>query len=436
MAEQLRSSSTGQTLLQTQVVRRELATPDTLTLWLAHPGTHRAPAPYLPGQFITLALPGRRGPVYRSYSLSSDGRADVPWEITVKRQSGGLASSYLFEHAQFGATLAATMPRGTFTLPRHITPGMPLIFVAAGAGIAPIYGMLRALSQLRPALRKPLAQLHYAAPQSMPLLYGRELAALAQGTEWLRQWNYSTSRGALLTPETVLRRSEPYTLSAHWYICGSEALKLSFQEALERQGVPADHIHSEIFARQEERPDAHTMPLFGKDTTVAQVRIAENGALLDVRAKETLLQALERQGYTPNYSCRTGVCGICRLRLLSGQVRHSEASGLTPDERAEGYILACTAYPTGEITLSGATTAGESSRSGRAARQGTMVALRIGMAATAAAVFAGAWALTNHKPASAASVPNISPPVNTTPGGSGISTQPLPLGPNSRSGVS
>src|SRR5206468_3866222 len=55
-------------LLTVQVVRREMAARDVVALWLAQPGTQRAPAPYRPGQFITLALPSASDTLYRSYS--------------------------------------------------------------------------------------------------------------------------------------------------------------------------------------------------------------------------------------------------------------------------------------------------------------------------------------------------------------------------------
>ncbi|MGE9547864.1 class I ribonucleotide reductase maintenance protein YfaE [Snodgrassella alvi] len=39
---------------------------------------------------------------------------------------------------------------------------------------------------------------------------------------------------------------------------------------------------------------------------------------------ETLLEGLERTGHEVEYQCRSGYCGSCRLRLLSGQVSYPE----------------------------------------------------------------------------------------------------------------
>src|SRR5690349_16326755 len=97
---------------QVQVVGRVQAARDVVTLWLAVPGTLQAPAPYKPGQFVTLALPTDRGSLYRSYSLCGDGSADRPWEITVKRQHAGLVSSYIYDRVVPGMVLYVSAPAG------------------------------------------------------------------------------------------------------------------------------------------------------------------------------------------------------------------------------------------------------------------------------------------------------------------------------------
>lgn len=39
---------------------------------------------------------------------------------------------------------------------------------------------------------------------------------------------------------------------------------------------------------------------------------------------ETLLEALERTGHEVEYQCRSGYCGSCRVKLLSGSVSYRE----------------------------------------------------------------------------------------------------------------
>ena len=72
-------------MIPVQVMHREIVAPGVVTVYIVLPGAQQAPAPYLPGQFVTLALPTPRETLYRSYSLCGDGDADQPWSLTIKR---------------------------------------------------------------------------------------------------------------------------------------------------------------------------------------------------------------------------------------------------------------------------------------------------------------------------------------------------------------
>lgn len=449
-------------LLTVQVVRREMAARDVVALWLAQPGTQHVPAPYRPGQFITLALPSARDTLYRSYSLCGYGRADAPWEITVKRQHAGAVSTFLYEHAAPGMLLYSREPRGAFTLPERLMPDLSLAFVAAGSGIAPIYGMLRALARL-PEGQRPHAALHYASNSPADVIYGRELAALDPQGRWLRQWHYLTSQGERLTPDVALARMGAATATSEWYICGPEALKRSMQGALTHHGVPVAQIHVEVFGTQEERIASYTRPPRQDErqpaaaeaggARVARLQLADSGAVLDVRAGETLLAALERQGYHPDASCRAGSCGTCRIRLLAGRVATdaAEADGLTAEERAAGYVLTCVARPLGNVTLAtgGCSSRGTAVARGMEAEAGALsrgagkTALRIGMVAASLALFGGAWSLTNSSPFATAGGQGAPPTQipqgkqqKPAPGTSGITATPVAIAPDTTTGAS
>lgn len=447
-----RHNTPSNTLLPVQIVRRDLAARDVMTLWLAAPHTTNAPASYIPGQFTTLALPNGRETLYRSYSLCGDGRGDRPWEITVKRQHAGLVSTFLYERASVGDVLYASAPRGTFVLPRPIAAGMPLVFVAAGSGIAPIYGMLRALALL-PSQARARVQLHYASNSPDEIIYRRELAALDPDRTWLVQWHYLAANGARLTPESVLSRAGTLARAAHWYICGPDALKRAMQGVLVRHGVPATQVHVETFSGQGSRSGAYSRPLQTSEVgAAARVRLGASGAALDARPNETLLEVLERYGYHPAFSCRAGVCGDCRLKLLAGRVGGPSGEGLTSQERAAGYVLSCVARPVGDVTLAGGDlTASAGSAPAAVALAGShsiaKTVLRASLAAASVAVFAGTLHLTNSPSASAAGTNGsltVPPPARQTAppgtqgtnGGSGITTNPGVSFPNTSSGVS
>ncbi|MGO8946616.1 MAG: 2Fe-2S iron-sulfur cluster-binding protein [Ktedonobacterales bacterium] len=400
---------------QTQLITLQVlaVTPvarDTITLALVLPGTSRPPGSYLPGQFITLAFPGTNTVYYRSYSLCGDGRGDYPWEITVKRQNAGIVSSYIYSHVRPNMLLQSSLPQGRFTLPATVSPDQLFVFVAAGSGITPIYSMLRALTRLPRELR-PRVLLHYAYHNKADAIYGPELAALDPERSWLTQWHYVTTSGHHMGVEQVLASMGSEASGAEWYICGPAGLKRNLESALPSHGIPPSHIHTEVFSS----------PTIARTTgasavAASHIRLVDSGAVLDAAAGETLLQTLERYGYRPDFNCRTGACGTCRLRLLSGKVEHGAGAGLTSGERAAGYVLSCVAVPAGDIALA---SAGQPVAR-RVGNEGSQVALRrknakkklrLGLVAATIGLFFTAWSFTNHSPGSQASSSSSS---NTT----------------------
>ncbi len=67
-----------------------------------------------------------------------------------------------------------------------------------------------------------------------------------------------------------------------------------------------------------------------------------------LHAGETLLEGLERTGHAVEYQCRSGYCGSCRTRLLSGEVEYL----IDPIAYvANGEVLPCCSVPVGTVSL-------------------------------------------------------------------------------------
>lgn len=73
---------------------------------------------------------------------------------------------------------------------------------------------------------------------------------------------------------------------------------------------------------------------------------------VDAWSHEPLLASLEMGGSNWPSSCRSGNCRTCIGQLESGSVRYAiEWPGLDPDEKAEGYVLPCVAYPCSDVVI-------------------------------------------------------------------------------------
>ena len=65
-----------------------------------------------------------------------------------------------------------------------------------------------------------------------------------------------------------------------------------------------------------------------------------------------LLQAALLAGIELPSSCRNGTCRSCLCRLLEGQVTYRiEWPGLSAEEKREGFILPCVAYPVSSVVI-------------------------------------------------------------------------------------
>jgi ferredoxin len=72
----------------------------------------------------------------------------------------------------------------------------------------------------------------------------------------------------------------------------------------------------------------------------------------DAWADQPLLVSMELGGMDWPSSCRNGTCRTCLGQLLQGSVHYTMAwPGLSAEEKAEGYLLPCVAYPDGDVTL-------------------------------------------------------------------------------------
>ncbi|NQZ86631.1 MAG: MOSC domain-containing protein [Colwellia sp.] len=67
--------------------------------------------------------------------------------------------------------------------------------------------------------------------------------------------------------------------------------------------------------------------------------------------KDTILEQGEAAGILLPYSCRGGMCGRCKIKLKSGDVRQLATDGLSDAEKKQGFVLACSSVPQSDLVL-------------------------------------------------------------------------------------
>lgn len=98
-------------------------------------------------------------------------------------------------------------------------------------------------------------------------------------------------------------------------------------------------------------------PLAIKDSMLhvmtAQVTVLPSKHDFLVEGQDTLLEAAMRSGIPLSYGCSGGNCGLCKARLVSGEVKKTRHHDFViPDtEREQGYILLCSNTAVSDVVL-------------------------------------------------------------------------------------
>ncbi|RQR69741.1 MULTISPECIES: pyridoxamine 5'-phosphate oxidase family protein [unclassified Burkholderia] len=297
---------------------------------------------YEAGQHLTLrvALPDEASPTIRSYTLS-DAPGASHYRITVKRE--GRVSAWLHDHARAGMTLDAQMPRGRFTF--DVASPRPAVLVSAGIGITPMIAMLcRALADDAPSRRVVFV---HGARDTADRPFAAELTRIADADPRvsLHWFDSRPQRDGAARPGRVdiaqLKRILPFD-DYDFYLCGPAAFMRDMYDGLRALNVPDERIRFEAFGpssvvrsatRAAGAPPAASVPVVFR-------RSARDAAWTP--ADGTLLEFAEGRGVAVPSECRSGSCGTCATRVLSGAVDYVQA----PDAPVEpGCALLCVARP-------------------------------------------------------------------------------------------
>jgi len=158
----------------------------------------------------------------------------------------------------------------------------------------------------------------------------------------------------------MLQQMVPDLMDRTVYNCGPEAYMQSVRGILDGLGFPREHYHEESFggvvhvARSgDERDSAHgpSSDVSEQSAAAHSVQLSRSGERFVCQSGETLLQGARRNGAWIPCACEMGVCGSCKVRKLEGEVTMNHMGGVSPEEEADGYVLACCSYPRGHVTL-------------------------------------------------------------------------------------
>ena len=340
----------------------ERETRDAVAVSLAVPPELAPAFRFVAGQHLTLRAQIDGTDVRRSYSICS-AEGDGTLRIAIKRNPGGVFSSWANESLKAGDALDVLPPLGHFRLPASPSRRRRCVAFAAGSGITPI------LSIVGTALAaEPLCEftLFYGNRASSTVMFRDALAALKDAYLTRFTLVHVLSREAQDVPLLHGRIDETKAglLLRHWvdldavdtvFVCGPDGMMQAVSRALGARGFPEARIRVERFAtsvpRHEHRPIRPPEPGHDRCEVTAVLDGATRTFTLE-KGKESILDAGLRAGHELPYSCRSGVCSTCRARLVAGEADMDANYALEDYELARGFVLTCQSHPvTDRVTV-------------------------------------------------------------------------------------
>ncbi|MBX9675944.1 MAG: NO-inducible flavohemoprotein [Methylotenera sp.] len=238
---------------------------DVITSFYLEPADGSELPKFKPGQYITTRVQTPCGhTTMRNYSLS-DKPGQVWFRISVKREidlkagtPDGFVSNFLHDEIEVGSTLQIAAPCGEFFLDLTEKHERPLVLLAAGVGITPVFSML--LSALEAMPGRQVIFIHGSLNEASQA-FKKVIDDLAIKHSNLKiHYRYSnpindiSSDGNVDTGyiDAALIESKVPQRDADYYFCGPQPFMVKIYHELLTWGIPASQVHFEFFGPRQE----------------------------------------------------------------------------------------------------------------------------------------------------------------------------------------
>lgn len=310
------------------------------------------------GQYVSVSLDFEGGTMCKPYAIRSNPKDALGTEgnrymITVKRSPGGFASEYMLNELKVGDHLELSGPLGEFYY-QKFRDEKDVVALAGGSGITPFYSMAAAIVS---GIEDFNLTILYGSRTSNGILLKEELDALAKQSggkvKVIHVLSHEKKEGyehGFLTAELIRKYApEKYSL----FVCGPGPLYAFAKEQAKLLGLKRKQVRMELpgdYVNPQKNADYPA----GIEGKTFQMEVHLNGTVrqVSVRWDQTILQALERAHIKAPSHCRSGECGWCHSKLLSGQVYiPADVDGRRMADLKFGWIHPCATYAAGNLKI-------------------------------------------------------------------------------------
>ena len=306
------------------------------------------------GQYITIEQEIDGTNVRRSYSISSLPEAGI--EIGVKLVPNGLMSTFLNSKLKEGDVLNVMPPTGEFFLEIDKTNNKHYVGICSGSGITPVLSMIKNVLK-----NEPLScfTLIYGNKSLSSVMYSDEINSFKNdfNDRFLIFYAYSQEEidGAIkgrideYSLKTLFDNNPSLMNSDSYFICGPGNMIENVKNFLDLNSIENNKIKFELFSSPDSAKDENN-----KTENIeinSNVTICIDGDDFDFELSSNgpaILDAAIEAGADVPFSCKGGVCSVCKAKIIEGTVSMDMNYSLSEDDVEEGFILTCQAHPTSE----------------------------------------------------------------------------------------
>jgi ferredoxin-NADP reductase len=273
--------------------------------------------------------------------------------LTIKRDPNGLVSRFLHDTLKVGDVLKVTAPAGKFVFTGAESPA--ILMIAGGVGITPLMSIARYLTD-----RAWDGDIYFVvvARKESDIIFHEELRGLSQRFANFHLCITLTQVDAESWPghrgfisEVLLQNLAGDLTRLPVHLCGPKGMMEATRELLLKCGLSSNQIKTEEFVSPRTAVSNALVEQFAAPATSSRISFKRSKLDAEIAAETTVLEAAEASSIDLPFECRSGICGQCKTRLLSGSVVMDSEDALSAKEKVSGWILACQAHACSDVVV-------------------------------------------------------------------------------------
>lgn len=306
------------------------------------------------GQYLTVFLDIEGMKLTRAYSISSSPKEALEgrYMLTVKYVQDGLASRYILDNWKEGDSVEVSAPEGFFEY-NSLRDAGTVVGIAGGSGITPFLSMAQAICDGDEELNLILL---YGSREAEHILFKEEFDSIMAKTNQVKVihvLSHEEREGyehGFVTADLIRKYAPemPYSV----FLCGPQQMYTFVDKELEKLSLEKKYIRHELFGEMHNPKEKEDYPDGAPETIRIMVTVRDETRTVTGSANDSVLQILEKNGIRVPSRCRSGECGWCHSRLISGKVYiPKEIDGRRMADLKYGYIHPCAAFGLSDLEI-------------------------------------------------------------------------------------